>query len=40
VGAAVLGAAIALVLLPLAPAGVPVMASVLGCVPFLRRREP
>jgi 4-azaleucine resistance transporter AzlC len=40
VGAAMLGAAIALVLLPLAPPGVPVMASVIGCLPFLRRREP
>ena len=38
VGAALLGAAIALVLLPVAPAGVPVMAAVLGCLPFLRRR--
>jgi 4-azaleucine resistance transporter AzlC len=37
--AAVLGAAIALVLIPLVPAGVPVMASVLGCLPFLRRRK-
>jgi 4-azaleucine resistance transporter AzlC len=36
VGAALLGALIALVLLPAAPAGVPVMASVLGCLPFLR----
>jgi 4-azaleucine resistance transporter AzlC len=35
--AALLGALIALVLLPVAPAGVPVMASVLGCLPFLRR---
>jgi 4-azaleucine resistance transporter AzlC len=34
--AALLGALIALVLLPIAPAGVPVMASVLGCLPFLR----
>jgi 4-azaleucine resistance transporter AzlC len=39
VGAALAGAAIALVLVPLTPAGVPVMASVLGCVPFLRRRR-
>ena len=42
VGAAVAGAATALVLLPITPAGLPVMASVLGCVPFLllrRRRE-
>ena len=39
VGAAVLGAAIALVLLPLAPAGVPVMAAALGCVPFLLLRR-
>ena len=38
VGAALLGAAIALALLPVAPAGVPVMAAVLGCLPFLRRR--
>ena len=36
-GAALLGAAIALALLPFAPAGVPVMAAVLGCLPFLRR---
>lgn len=36
IGAALLGAAIALVLLPAAPAGVPVMASLLGCLPFLR----
>jgi 4-azaleucine resistance transporter AzlC len=40
VGAALLGAATALVLVPIAPAGVPVMASVLACVPFLRRRTP
>ena len=39
VGAALLGAAIALALLPVAPAGVPVMAAVLGCLPFLRRRR-
>lgn len=39
VGAALLGAGIALVLLPVAPAGVPVMVSVLGCVPFLLRRR-
>jgi 4-azaleucine resistance transporter AzlC len=41
VGAAVAGAAIALVLLPISPAGLPVMAAVLGCVPFLllRRRR-
>ena len=38
-GAALLGAAIALVLLPLTPAGVPVMAAVLGCVPFLLLRR-
>ncbi len=36
VRAALLGAAIALVLIPVTPAGVPVMASVLACVPFLR----
>jgi 4-azaleucine resistance transporter AzlC len=36
-GAAVAGAAIAVALLPVAPAGVPVMAAVLGCVPFLLR---
>jgi 4-azaleucine resistance transporter AzlC len=36
VRAALLGALIALVLLPVAPAGVPVMAAVLGCLPFLR----
>jgi 4-azaleucine resistance transporter AzlC len=36
VRAALLGALIALVLIPLAPAGVPVIAAVLGCVPFLR----
>ena len=35
-GAALLGAAIALALLPFAPAGVPVMAAALGCLPFLR----
>ena len=38
-GAALLGAAIALVLLPLTPAGVPVMAAVLGSVPFLLLRR-
>jgi 4-azaleucine resistance transporter AzlC len=38
VRAALLGALIALVLLPIAPAGVPVMAAVLGCLPFLRQR--
>jgi 4-azaleucine resistance transporter AzlC len=38
-GAALLGAAIALALLPLTPAGVPVMAAVLGCVPFLLLRR-
>jgi 4-azaleucine resistance transporter AzlC len=38
-GAALLGAAIALVLLPLTPAGGPVMAAVLGCVPFLLLRR-
>jgi 4-azaleucine resistance transporter AzlC len=36
VRASLLGALIALVLLPIAPAGVPVMAAVLGCLPFLR----
>lgn len=36
VRAAVLGALLALVLLPVAPAGVPVMAALLGCLPFLR----
>src|SRR4051794_26267240 len=35
-GAALLGAGIAVVLVPAAPAGVPVIASVLACVPFLR----
>jgi 4-azaleucine resistance transporter AzlC len=41
VGAALAGAAIAAVLLPVTPAGLPVMAAVLGCVPFLllRRRR-
>ena len=42
VGAAVAGAAVAFVVLPVTPAGVPVMAAVLGCGPFLllrRRRE-
>ena len=41
VGAAVAGAAIAAVLIPVGPAGLPVMAAVLGCVPFLllRRRR-
>ena len=41
VGAAVAGAMIAFVLLPISPAGLPVMAAVLGCVPFLllRRRR-
>ncbi|HYI17623.1 MAG TPA: AzlC family ABC transporter permease [Solirubrobacteraceae bacterium] len=38
-GAAVLGASIALVLLPLTPAGVPVMVAVLGCAPFLLLRR-
>jgi len=38
-GAALLGAAIALALLPVAPAGVPVMAAALGSVPFLIRRR-
>jgi predicted branched-subunit amino acid permease len=38
-GAALLGALIAVVLLPHAPAGVPVMAAVLGCVPALLRRR-
>jgi len=37
--AAVAGAAIALVLLPIAPAGVPVMASVLAAAPLVRRRS-
>jgi 4-azaleucine resistance transporter AzlC len=36
VRAALAGALIALVLIPVAPAGVPVMAAVLGCLPFLR----
>ena len=36
--AAVAGAVIAAVLLPVAPAGVPVMAAVLGAVPLLSRR--
>jgi 4-azaleucine resistance transporter AzlC len=36
-GAALAGAAIALVLIPLTPAGVPVMVAALGGVPFLRR---
>lgn len=40
VGAALGGAAIALVLLPLTPAGVPVMAAVLGAVPVLLRSRP
>jgi 4-azaleucine resistance transporter AzlC len=39
VGAALTGAAIALVLLPLTPAGVPVMVAVLGAVPALLRRR-
>jgi 4-azaleucine resistance transporter AzlC len=38
-GAAVAGALIATVLLPLAPAGVPVMASVLAALPLLRLRD-
>ncbi len=41
VRAALLGAAIAVVLLPVTPAGVPVLASVLGAVPLLAsRRRP
>lgn len=39
VGAAVAGAAIAIVLLPAAPAGVPVLVAVLGCLPFIARRR-
>jgi 4-azaleucine resistance transporter AzlC len=39
VGAAFLGAAVALVLVPNAPAGVPVMASVRACVPCLLKRR-
>jgi branched chain amino acid efflux pump len=39
VSAALAGAAIALVLLPLTPAGVPVMASALACIPLLLRRR-
>ena len=39
-GAALAGAAIATVLLPVAPAGVPVMASALAAVPLLLRRRP
>lgn len=38
--AALLGALIALVLLPVSPPGVPVMASVLACIPFLRGGRP
>lgn len=38
VRAALTGAAIALVLLPVAPAGVPVMAAALAALPLLRRR--
>jgi 4-azaleucine resistance transporter AzlC len=38
-GAAVAGAAIALVLVPVAPAGVPVMVSVLASLPFLWKRR-
>lgn len=38
-GAAVAGAAIAAALLPVAPAGVPVMASALAALPFLVRRR-
>jgi predicted branched-subunit amino acid permease len=38
-GAALAGAAIALVLLPSAPAGVPVMVAVLACAPFLWKRR-
>jgi 4-azaleucine resistance transporter AzlC len=37
-GAALLGAAVALALVPVAPAGVPVMAAALACLPFARRR--
>ena len=37
--AAVAGAAIAIVLLPIAPAGVPVMASALAALPLLVRRR-
>ena len=37
--AALAGAAIGLVLLPVAPAGVPVVAAVLGCVPALAARR-
>lgn len=37
VGAALLGAAIALALLPATPAGVPVMVSVVACLPFVLR---
>ena len=37
--ASLLGAAIALVLLPIAPTGVPVMAAVVACAPFLLRRR-
>ena len=37
--AALRGAAIALVLLPVAPAGVPVMASVLGCAAVVLRER-
>jgi 4-azaleucine resistance transporter AzlC len=40
VQAAVLGAAIAAALLPVAPAGVPVLASALAALPLLRRRDP
>jgi 4-azaleucine resistance transporter AzlC len=36
---AALGALIAIALVPVAPAGVPVMVSVLACVPFLLRRR-
>ncbi len=36
-GAAVLGAAVAAALVPVTPAGVPVMAATLAAVPFLRR---
>jgi predicted branched-subunit amino acid permease len=38
-GAALAGAAIAFVLLPLAPAGVPVMVAVLACLPFVWKRR-
>ena len=40
VGAAVAGAAIALVLIPFAPPGVPIIAAVAGCLVGLRGRRP